>query len=101
MRDSAALILALLAGFVCGAIFFAGLWWTIRRGLGRSAPAAWFLGSFVLRTGIAVTAFYFVYGGDWRRLLACTLGFLAARSVVLRRNRVPRDGGAGLPRSES
>jgi F1F0 ATPase subunit 2 len=101
MGDGAALLLALIAGGVGGAIFFAGLWWTIRRGLGSSAPAAWFIGSFVLRTGIVVGGFYFVYGGDWRRLLACTLGFLAVRGFVLRHYRLPPGGGSGSKRIAS
>ena len=89
MIEPAALLLALLAGLSLGAIFFGGLWWTIRRGISSEWPAVWFFGSLLLRTGIAVTGFYFVAHGDWRRLLACLLGFFVARLVVMRLTRVP------------
>jgi F1F0 ATPase subunit 2 len=70
-----ALVLALLAGVLLGTIFFGGLWWTIRKGLSSKQPAALFFFSLLLRTGMAMGGFYFVARGDWRRLLACLLGF--------------------------
>jgi F1F0 ATPase subunit 2 len=92
MNEASTLMLALLAGASLGAIFFGGLWWTIRRGFVSNAPAFWFLGSAVLRTGIAVGGFYCVARGDWRSLLACLLGFLMARSSITRLTRAPLDG---------
>jgi len=44
------LLPALLAGAVLGVIFFAGLYWTVRRGTQSAHPALWFLSSFLLRT---------------------------------------------------
>jgi F1F0 ATPase subunit 2 len=79
MNEMAILTLSLLAGAVLGTIFFGGLWWTIRVGLGSKSPAIWFLGSFGLRTAAVLVGFYFVLHGDWRNSLACLLGFLAAR----------------------
>jgi F1F0 ATPase subunit 2 len=84
MSEMPALIVALLAGFLLGTIFFGGLWWTIRRGLSTKMPAVWFSGSLLLRTTIAVAGFYFVSHGDWRRLVGCLLGFLFARMFVTR-----------------
>lgn len=75
---------ALLAGMLLGAVFFGGLWWTVRKGVASPRPASWFLGSLLLRTGIALAGFYFVSGADWKRLLACLLGFIVARLVVTR-----------------
>jgi F1F0 ATPase subunit 2 len=77
-----ALILSLLAGVVLGTIFFGGLWWTIQRGVSSKQPAVLFFFSLLLRTGIALAGFYFVARGDWRRLLACLLGFFLARLLV-------------------
>ena len=82
MSEALTLILALLAGGVLGAIFFAGLWWTIQRGVSAKEPAVIFFLSLLLRTGIALTGFYFVARGDWRRLLACLFGFFLARLLV-------------------
>ncbi len=82
MNDPLPLLLASAAGLVLGAIFFGGLWWTVRKGLTAGQPALWFLGSMLLRMGIALAGFYFVGLGDWRRLIACLLGFVIARFVV-------------------
>jgi F1F0 ATPase subunit 2 len=84
-----ALILSLLTGVLLGTIFFGGLWWTIRKGLSSKQPAALFFFSLLLRTGMAMGGFYFVARGDWRRLLACLLGFFLARILVTRLTRAP------------
>ncbi len=82
MNDPLPLLLAGAAGLVLGAIFFGCLWWTVRKGLSSRQTAPWFFGSMLLRMGIALAGFYFVGRGDWRRLLACLLGFVVARFVM-------------------
>ena len=82
MNDTLMLVFAWLAGGALGAIFFGGLWWTVRRGVSSIRPALWFLGSALLRMSIALAGFYFVGGGHWERLLVCLLGFVMARLVV-------------------
>jgi F1F0 ATPase subunit 2 len=77
-----ALVLAWVTGGVLGAMFFGGLWWTIRKGVSSKQPALWFIPSLLLRTGITLAGFYFVSGSDWKRLLLCFLGFLMARIAV-------------------
>jgi F1F0 ATPase subunit 2 len=77
-----ALVLAWVTGSVLGGIFFGGLWWTIRKGVSSKQPALWFLPSLLLRTGITLAGFYFVSGGDWKRLLLCLLGFVMTRLAV-------------------
>jgi F1F0 ATPase subunit 2 len=84
MNDYLTRVLAWLAGGLLGAIFFGGLWWTIRKGLSSQQPALLFLGSLLLRMSIALSGFYFVSGGHWERLLLCLLGFVMARMVVTR-----------------
>jgi F1F0 ATPase subunit 2 len=76
------LVLALVAGISLGALFFGGLWWTIRKGVSSKQPALWFFGSLLLRMSIALTGFYLVGRGHWERLLVCLLGFLIARLIV-------------------
>jgi F1F0 ATPase subunit 2 len=86
-----ALILAgsLLAGVLLGAFFFGGLWWTIR----SRSPSQWsgllFSASLLLRMAAAVTGFYLVSHGEWRKLVACLAGFLLARIAVTRLIRIP------------
>ena len=60
MNDTLSLVLAWVAGGVLGAIFFGGLWWTVRKGVSSQQPALWFLGSLLLRTSVALAGFYFV-----------------------------------------
>jgi F1F0 ATPase subunit 2 len=89
MNNVAILILAGLAGGGLGAVFFGGLWWTIRRGLTSARHALWFLAGGVLRMGIALAGFYFVGAGQWQRLLACLVGFIVARFLVKRLTQIP------------
>ena len=60
MSDILALALAFVAGTLLGAFFFGGLWWTVQKGMTSEAPALWFLGSLLLRTGLILAGFYFV-----------------------------------------
>jgi F1F0 ATPase subunit 2 len=46
--------------------------------------AFWFFVSLLLRMSIALAGFYFVSGGHWKRLLACLLGFIMARLIIIR-----------------
>jgi F1F0 ATPase subunit 2 len=83
MNEPSTLVLAGLAGGALGAIFFGGLWWTIRGGLPSHGPALRFFGSFTLRMSIALGGFFLVTRGDWRNATMCMMGFLAARCAVL------------------
>lgn len=84
---SSVLGLAIGAGVLLGAIFFGGLWWTVRRGIVSDRPGVWFMGSMLLRTGIVATGFYFLLGltaDGGKILLAGLAGFLMARGVATR-----------------
>ncbi len=89
--------LAPFAGMALGAVFFGGLWWSTLRGLSARQPALWFGASMLARTGIALAGFYFVAGGDWRRLLLCVAGFTVARVIVLKLTRVVKLTGVVRP----
>lgn len=91
MSEALPLALAFLGGGGLGAFFFGGLWWTVRRALSSRRPALWFLGSLSLRMSVALVGFWVASGGHWERLLACVLGFLAARLVVTQRTQAPED----------
>jgi len=84
MNEWLMLALAWMAGLLLGAIFFGGLWWTVRMGVTSGRPALLFLGSLLLRTVVVVAGFYFVGDGHWQRLLACLTGFVIARFIVTR-----------------
>ena len=89
MTEFLILAVALAAGFLLGAFFFGGLWWTVRKGISSKRPAFLFLGSLLLRMSFVLVGFYFVGGGNWQRLLACLLGFIIGRFCVIRLTRTP------------
>jgi F1F0 ATPase subunit 2 len=92
MNEVLLMALALPAGAVLGAIFFGGLWWTVRKGISSEQPAVWFLGSLLLRMSLVLAGFYVVSGGHWQRLVLCLAGFIVARLAVTRLTRSSGDG---------
>lgn len=91
MNEPATLLLAWFAGLLLGAVFFGGLWWTVRKGIVSRYAPLWFLGSLIVRMSIVLAGFYLVGGGHWQRLLACLLGFFIARFLVMRHTGPPID----------
>ena len=85
MNGMLVLVLAFIAGLALGAFYFGGLWLTVRRLAETSRTALWFGASFVIRTGVTLIAFYFVMGGRWERMVACLIGFLIVRQVLIHR----------------
>jgi len=77
-------IAALLAGGALGTVFFAGLWWTVRRVSNSATPARWFIASLIVRTALVLTGFYAVGAAQPLRLGLCLFGFVLARRLVLR-----------------
>jgi F1F0 ATPase subunit 2 len=91
LGETTLLLRALSVGVLIGGIFYSGLWWTVRHGLTKKHIGIWVLGSFVLRTCIAVSGFYLAARDNWHALLACFIGFLLARVGVTRFTRIPID----------
>lgn len=84
MNDIILTGLAFIAGLALGAIFFGGLWLTVKMATNSKIPALWFFGSLTIRIAITLTGFYYIGTGDLIRLLACFLGFVIARFLVIR-----------------
>jgi len=82
MSEPLPVLLAGLGGLMLGALYFGGLWWTIRQALPSKVPGLWFLGSLLLRTGLALLGFYAIGAGNWERLVAALVGFVVGRMVV-------------------
>jgi F1F0 ATPase subunit 2 len=87
MSDIMGLVLAALGGLIIGAIYFAGLWWTLRKSLGADANAVLLPLSLFIRVAICLGGFYLIGAGDPARILACLAGFIAARFILLRLTR--------------
>ncbi|MCA9040129.1 MAG: hypothetical protein KDA65_07280 [Planctomycetaceae bacterium] len=83
------LILSLFSGLLLGAIFFGGLWMTVKNLKKTRHPAPLFLMSALGRTLLTLSGFWFVgvwlspeY--QWQRLVACLLGFFLMRHISTR-----------------
>lgn len=83
MSEVLYMILSCITGLMLGAIFFGGLWFTVKKIVNARMPALWVLSSFVFRAGITLLGFYYISLGNWHRLLICVFGFIVARFVVI------------------
>ena len=83
MNETWNMILAFIAGLLLGALFFGGLWFTVKKMTTSAKPVLLVLGSFVSRMVIVLAGFYFIGAGNWQRLLIALLGFIIARSIVI------------------
>jgi len=85
MNETFMLVLAACAGAAIGALYFMGLWFTVKRIKNVKNPALLTLGSFVGRTAAAALLFYLlVRDGHWERGLAALAGFILSRIVLVR-----------------
>ena len=83
MNSAFKILAALVEGSLLGALFYLGLWCTVRRGLSSGHPAIVFLVSLVLRVTAVVAGFYYISHGEWSLLAAGLGGFLISRSCAL------------------
>jgi F1F0 ATPase subunit 2 len=87
MNKTLILALAFVTGGLLGAIFFGGLWWTVRKMVSSQRSALWFFDSLLLRISVTLTGFYLIVRGHWERLPVCLFGFIIARLIVMRLTR--------------
>lgn len=74
--------LMVVVGMVLGAIFFGGLWMTVRQMPNSRRPGMLFLFSVVVRTTVVIGGFWYFAGGDAKSMLACLLGFIGLRLLA-------------------
>ena len=89
MNNLLSLLPSFLGGMLLGIAFLGTLWITVVRGVRTRNPAFWFGLSYILRLALIIAGFYYLSGGQWRPLLACFLGFLLSRALILRMTRPP------------
>lgn len=77
------LLLAGAAGVGLGALYFGGLWLTVRALPHSGRPVVLIAGSFLVRMAVIAGGFYPILGAGWDRLLACLAGFVLVRVVVV------------------
>ena len=71
-------------GMALGALFFGGLWFTVKKAVTSNRPGLWFFISFLSRILIILVGFYSVSQGRWQPLLGCLLGFITARFGIVK-----------------
>jgi F1F0 ATPase subunit 2 len=74
-----------LAGMILAALYFGGLWWTIRTIPHASHPWLLYFGSTAVRLSLLLASLFLLMAGDWRRAVACLAGFLSLRIALLYR----------------
>lgn len=80
----AMLVLSALGGLLVGLLHFAALWWTVRQITSARSPALLLGGSFLVRTTIAAGGIVLVAAGSPLRLAGAVVGFLVARTIMIR-----------------
>ncbi|MBK9578119.1 MAG: ATP synthase subunit I [Fibrobacteres bacterium] len=73
---------AFAVGAATGIVFHGGIWWTIHEVPGKANPGWWFAASTVVRTVVSVAGFRPFVDGNWRTVVLCLVGFLAARGAA-------------------
>lgn len=93
--DWIAFLLGVLAGSGAGALYFAGLAWSVRRALGRARPVTVLLASAGLRIALLLLAGWGAAQLGVAALEGFALAFLGLRAGVLAAaRRMPAEGGA-------
>lgn len=88
MLDIAKVILFFGIGAALGALYFGGLWLTVRHVTKIRRPKTMLLVSFLGRVAIVLAGFYAmtqVFHGQWEALAVAMLGFVGARFLLIRR----------------
>lgn len=82
LEPTVRIVISLIGGGLLGSIFFCGLWLTVRNFTETSA-ATLFL-SFLGRMSLMLAGMYWLAADDWRAMIACLVGIIVARHVLLR-----------------
>lgn len=72
-------------GMLLGAVYFSGLWYTLRRLPDVRHPGITLLRSYLLRVVVVMTGFGLVMNGRSDHLIAALGGFILTREILVRR----------------
>ena len=81
------IIASLVMGALLGAFHFGALWITVRRLPTAERPETLVMFSFLIRASGVLLGLYLFAGANVERLLLCLVGFVIARTVLIRRLR--------------
>jgi F1F0 ATPase subunit 2 len=85
MSESTQILIPFMMGMALGAIYFTGLWYTVRKLFDARRPLAYLLRSFLARAFAIVIGFHVVMSGGWDRLVVALIGFILMREILVRR----------------
>lgn len=71
--------LMVAVGMVLGAVFFGGLWMTVKQMPTSKSPGLLFMASVVLRSAVVLAGFWYFGAGNAMAMGACLLGFIGMR----------------------
>ncbi|MBE0423087.1 MAG: ATP synthase subunit I [Lutibacter sp.] len=83
MNEVIQFIFIIATGAVLGALFFGGLWLTVKKSVSAKNPAWLIFGSLIVRMTIAMFGFYYLSQFGLQAMLLGLFGFIAARFMVL------------------
>ena len=72
----------LVVGMILGAIFFGGLWITVRSATKVKRPGLLFMTSVIVRSAIVLAGIWYFAGGSAAAMATCLLGFVAFRLLA-------------------
>ncbi|MFH5836452.1 ATP synthase subunit I [Proteiniclasticum sp. C24MP] len=92
------MILAFIVGALLGAVFFGGLYLTVRKLNSIKHPALFMMLSLILRLVILAGGIYLIMDGEIKNLLSAMAGILIVRFVMIQRlgKSVPSERGEGV-----
>jgi F1F0 ATPase subunit 2 len=74
-----------LVGSLLGAIYFGGLWWTVRKIHQSQRPLSLYFGSLFARLAVVLGGLFLMLKTcDWPALVAAMVGFLVVRAASVR-----------------
>jgi F1F0 ATPase subunit 2 len=85
MNYAIPLFLNFFAGGLLAVFYFWGLWLTVQRLTDVKKPYLFMLASHAVRLGALMTGLYLLMAGHWEQLIYALAGFLAMRTLLLRR----------------
>ena len=94
MTDWLGVAIAVAGGGALGALYFWGLWLTVRNLPDSRNPVVLTLASLIGRTALVAIGFFLISDARWERLVACLIGFVLARVMLVRRWRPAAEGRA-------
>jgi F1F0 ATPase subunit 2 len=78
------LVFSFVGGVAAGALYFSGLWYTVRQLPTTQRPVLLLIGSFTLRLALLLGAIFLFTRTHWSYVVTAVFGLLLARTLLIR-----------------